>query len=123
MSVRAGFYLALTLFVLFFFLPTAGHFLSRKKGVFRAPARETDSHASDIGHWLGMTPRGGVRGDVGIAPYETSVEGAVRINGRRDGAICGGGNFRWASGEKCAILFLFHGREGALCLFAPIYIR
>ncbi len=39
---------------------------------------ETDSHASDIGHWLGMTPLRGVRGDapqgyllrcVGIAPY------------------------------------------------------
>ena len=26
----------------------------------------TDSHASDIGHWLGMTRRG----DVGIAPYK-----------------------------------------------------
>ena len=41
-------------------------------------ARGTDSHASDIGHWLGMTPLRGVRGDapqgyllrcVGIAPY------------------------------------------------------
>ena len=29
----------------------------------------TDSHASDVGHWLGMTPLRGVRGDVGIAPY------------------------------------------------------
>ena len=25
--------------------------------------RGTDSHASDIGHWLGMTPLRGVRGD------------------------------------------------------------
>ena len=45
----------------------------------------TDSHASDVGHWLGMTPLRGVRGDapqgyllrcVGIAPYERT-RGAV----------------------------------------------
>ena len=46
-----------------------------------------------------------------------------RACGRGGMQFYGGGNFRWASGEKCAILFLFHGREGALCLFAPIYIR
>ncbi len=60
---------------------------------------DTDSHASDVGHWLGMTPlRGvslppsaqsadtslaeggcmprrcrGIRGDVGIAPYERTI--------------------------------------------------
>ena len=38
--------------------------------------RRTDSHASDVGHWLGMTPLRGVRGDVGIAPYGRSIEGA-----------------------------------------------
>ena len=55
------------------------------KGVPRLRARGTDSHASDIGHWLGMTPLRGVRGDapqgyllrcVGIAPYERT-RGAV----------------------------------------------
>ena len=47
--------------------------------------RKTDSHASDVGHWLGMTPLRGVRGDapqgyllrcVGIALYERT-RGAV----------------------------------------------
>ena len=45
--------------------------------------RGTDSHASDIGHWLGMTPLRGVRGDVGIAPYEMPIE--VRSVKRREG--------------------------------------
>ena len=34
--------------------------LTEGGGEFRAAARgETDSHASDIGHWLGMTRQGG----------------------------------------------------------------
>ena len=59
-----------------------------ESGHWAASQRETgrgaDSHASDIGHWLGMTPLRGVRGDapqgyllrcVGIAPYGR-VQGA-----------------------------------------------
>ena len=55
------------------------------EGFPRLRARGTDSHASDIGHWLGVTPLRGVRGDapqgyllrcVGIAPYERT-RGAV----------------------------------------------
>ena len=50
----------------------------------------TDSHASDVGHWLGMTPLRGVRGDApqgylfrfaplrGHRPLRTSNEGAAR---------------------------------------------
>ena len=35
----------------------------------RLRARGTDSHASDIGHWLGMTPLRGVRADRGVRTY------------------------------------------------------
>ena len=62
------------------------------EGFPRLRARGTDSHASDIGHWLGMTPLRGIRGDapqgyllrcVGIAPYEMPIE--VRSVKRREG--------------------------------------
>ena len=59
----------------------------------REAGRGADSHASDIGHWLGMTPLRGVRGDapqgyllrcVGIAPYEIIVSPCVNIKGRTE---------------------------------------
>ena len=39
--------------------------------------RRTDSHASDVGHWLGMTPLRGVRGGQSRPPLRMSNEGAV----------------------------------------------
>ena len=67
-------------------------FAAERKEAAGGIKRETDSHASDIGHWLGMTPLRGVRGDapqgyllrcVGIAPYEMPIE--VRSVKRREG--------------------------------------
>ena len=58
----------------------------------REAGRGADSHTSDIGHWLGMTPLRGVRGDapqgyllrcVGIAPYE-KTRGCGRKTGRTE---------------------------------------
>ena len=37
----------------------------------------TDSHASDVGHWLGMTPLRGVRGGQGRPPLRTVTRGAA----------------------------------------------
>ena len=39
--------------------------------------RRTDSHASDVGHWLGMTPLRGVRGGQSRPPLRMGNEGAV----------------------------------------------
>ena len=48
------------------------------RGVPRLRARGTDSHASDIGHWLGMTPLRGVRGGQGRPPLRSNARGAVQ---------------------------------------------
>ena len=42
----------------------------------------TDSHASDVGHWLGMTPLRGVWADRVVRPYGRS-QGVRRSNGGR----------------------------------------
>ena len=44
--------------------------------------RGTDSHASDVGHWLGMTPLRGVRADRVVRPYG-GVQGVLPQNGGR----------------------------------------
>ena len=54
-----------------------GHDTSLAEG---GETRVTDSHASDIGHWLGMTPLRGVRSDRIVRPYGTPAhrkEGGV----------------------------------------------
>ena len=38
-------------------------FAAERKEAAGGMKRRTDSHASDVGHWLGMTPLRGVRGD------------------------------------------------------------
>ena len=43
----------------------------------RLRAQGADSHASDIGHWLGMTPLRGVRGGQRRPPLRTVTRGAV----------------------------------------------
>ena len=43
---------------------------------------DTDSHASDVGHWLGMTPLRGVRADRVVRPYGGTQGGCDR-DGRR----------------------------------------
>ena len=62
--VGAGFYPAR----LIFSLPPALRATSLTEG---GETRVTDSHASDIGHWLGMTPLRGVRSDRVVRPYGT----------------------------------------------------
>ena len=45
-----------------------GRFFFYGAGFPRLRARGTDSHASDIGHWLGMTPLRGVRAGRVVRP-------------------------------------------------------
>ena len=59
-----------------FVLAALGHLSQRE----RQGTGVTDSHASDIGHWLGMTPLRGIRSDRVVRPYGTPAhrkEGGV----------------------------------------------
>ena len=46
--------------------------LLKEKRPPEAKKRGTDSHASDVGHWLGMTPLRGVWADRVVRPYGTT---------------------------------------------------
>ena len=55
----------------------------------RCRAGETDSHASDIGHWLGMTALRAVRADRVVRPYKekripTPLFAPARMTGKPD---------------------------------------
>ena len=52
--------------------------LETPSGEARLRAQGADSHASDIGHWLGMTPLRGVRGGQGRLSLRSNARGAVQ---------------------------------------------
>ena len=70
----------------------------------RAGARGTDSHASDVGHWLGMTPLRGVWAD-----------GHKGCGGQMAGGVPQGHSFRFAPQRRTPPLYTKY-RTAQLCI-------
>ena len=71
----------------------------------------TDSHASDVGHWLGMTPLRGVWADRVVRP----TDGHKGCGGQMAGGVPQGHSFRFAPQRRTPPLYTKY-RTAQLCI-------